>query len=182
MSDETWIGGQPKNRHKADRAMARGFGYEGHVTDKTPVLSLISADTGEVRSRVVPNVTGPTLRKVMAEQVDITGSHLQTDEGTWYGQLGREFLSHETVNHSVNEYVRGNVTTNRAEGYFGQLKSSLTGTHHHVSKEHLGRYLAEFDFRYSTCKLSDSERTEKLMRQTGGKRLTYRAVRERSIR
>jgi len=48
VSDETWIGGTPRNRHKAERAMARGFGYEGHVTDKTPVLSLINAETGEV--------------------------------------------------------------------------------------------------------------------------------------
>jgi hypothetical protein len=50
------------------------------------------------------------------------------------------------VNHSIGEYMRGNVFTNQAEYYFSQLKRSIDGTHHHVSREHLPRYLAEFDF------------------------------------
>jgi hypothetical protein len=35
------------------------------------------------------------------------------------------------------------------EGYFSILKRGVYGTFHHVSEAHLGRYLAEFDFRYS---------------------------------
>ncbi len=61
-----------------------------------------------------------------------------------------------------------------AENYFSQLKRSIDGTHHHVSREHLNRYLSEFDFRYSTCKETDAERMQRLTRQVGGKRLTYR--------
>ena len=57
------------------------------------------------------------------------------------------------VNHRIGEYVRGDVSTNQAESYFAQLKRSLDGTHHHVSRVHLHRYVAEFDFRYTTCKL-----------------------------
>ncbi len=65
--------------------------------------------------------------------------------------MGREqFAGHEYVDHSSHEYVRGDVTTNHAEGYFSQMKRSIDGTHHHVSREHLDRYLAEFDFRYNT--------------------------------
>lgn len=60
-----------------------------------------------------------------------------------------------------------------AEGYFSQLKRSLDGTHHHVSVEHLPRYLAEFDFRYTTRKLSDSARMQQMIDQTGGRRLSY---------
>lgn len=67
-----------------------------------------------------------------------------------YRQLGRQFRKHEYVDHSSGEYVRGTVTTNHAEGFFSQLKRSVDGTHYHVSVEHLPRYLAEFDFRYST--------------------------------
>ena len=52
----------------------------------------------------------------------------------------------------------------------------MTGTHHHVSKEHLHRYLAEFDFRLSTCKMSDAARMERIMEQAEGRRLTYRRV------
>jgi hypothetical protein len=72
--------------------------------------------------------------------------------------------------------VRNNVSTNMAEGFFSQLKRSLDGTHHHVSTRHLPRYLAEFDFRYTHRKLSDSARTYKLMEQVGGKRLTYKPL------
>ena len=66
------------------------------------------------------------------------------------------------------------MTTNQAENYFSQLKRSLDGTHHHVSVEHLDRYLAEFDFRYSTCKQSDTERVNALVGRTAGRRLMYR--------
>jgi hypothetical protein len=62
---------------------------------------------------------------------------------------------------------------NRAEGNFAQLKRSLDGTHHAVSVEHLDRYLAEFDFRYSTCKSSDTERVGMLIGRVGGRRLMY---------
>ena len=72
--------------------------------------------------------------------------------------------------------MRGDVTTNQAEGYFSQLKRSLDGTHHHVSVEHLPRYLAEFDYRYSTRKLSGTARMGRLMGQVGGRRLTYKRV------
>lgn len=69
--------------------------------------------------------------------------------------------------------MRGDVSTNQAETYFSQLKRSLDGTHHSVSREHLHRYLAEFDFRYTTCKESDTERVAMIVERTGGRRLTY---------
>jgi hypothetical protein len=71
------------------------------------------------------------------------------------------------------------VTSNHAEGYFSQLKRSLDGTNHHVSAHHLPRYLAEFDYRYSTCRMSDTERTADLFGKVEGKRLTYRPLTER---
>jgi len=191
VADETWIGGNPRNRHGGQRPQGRSHGLDRHApvpvvpgerevhTEKTPVLSLINPDTGEVRSQVVPNVTGATLRKFMSEHVDMAGSVLHTDEGGWYRQLGQEFIEHNAVNHSAGEYVRGMVSTNRAEGYFSQLKRSLDGTHHHVSKTHLPRYVAEFDFRYSTCKMTDSERLQKMVNQAQGRRLSYRPLKGR---
>jgi hypothetical protein len=70
--------------------------------------------------------------------------------------------------------VRNDVSTNQTETYFSQLKRSIDGTHHHVSVEHLPRYLAEFDFRYSTCKDTDTERMGKVVARVAGRRLTYR--------
>jgi len=83
---------------------------------------------------------------------------------------------HEAVDHSAGEYVRKGVSTNLAEGYFSQLKRSLDGTHHHVSLEHLDRYLAQFDFMYSWCRRTDTERMRKLIGNAGGRRLTYKPL------
>ena len=159
-SDETYIGGKPKNKHQQGRkrvVAATGRG-RGGVADKTPLLSLVDRATGEVRSRVMPEVTGATLHKATAEQVDMPNSVLHTDKMPDYKQIGTHFLEHHVVDHSRHEYVRGMVTTNHAEGYFSQLKRSIDGTHHGVSVKHLDRYLVEFDFRYSTRKLSDTQR------------------------
>ncbi|MDT0264568.1 transposase [Jatrophihabitans lederbergiae] len=83
---------------------------------------------------------------------------------------------HESVNHNAGEYARGQISSNMAEGFFSHLKRSIDGTHHHVSKEHLPRYLAHFDFMYSTHKQTDSERMRQLLGQVSGRRLTYRPL------
>jgi len=171
IADETWIGGKPQNRHKGD---PRRRGQHGKGTDKTPVFSLVHKESGEVRSQVVPNVRRETLRAAINGQVDPPATVLHTDNAMAYTRIGWKAAGHETVNHAMGEYVRGDVTTNHAEGYFSQLKRSIDGTHHHVSVEHLHRYLAEFDYRYSTRKLSDAQRMARLMGQTAGRRLTYR--------
>jgi transposase-like protein len=182
VADETFVGGDPKNRHAWKRDPDRQTpervlpgSMPNRHTDKTPVLSLINAETGEVRSQVVANVTGRTLSKVLANNVAMYNSTLHTDSAHAYVQIGHLFASHKTVNHAQGEYVRDGVSTNRAEGFFSQLKRSLDGTHHHVSEAHLPRYLAEFDFRYSTCKASDFDRMVKLVGQSD-RRLTYKAV------
>jgi transposase-like protein len=185
VADETWIGGDPKRMNKSRKGdiyklrMTPWVKDRAHSgTDKTPVLSLIEAESGQVRSQVVPRVTGATLGKVISEQVDMAGSVLWTDEGSWYDSLGKEFVQHNTVNHSQDEYVDWitGASTNKLENYFSQLKRSLDGTFHHISKEHLPRYLNEFDFRFSTRKLSDSARMERIIDQAEGRRLTYRRV------
>jgi hypothetical protein len=68
-----------------------------------------------------------------------------------------------------------------AENYFSQLKRSIDGTHHHVSREHLPRYLAQFDFLYSLCKRTDSARMRALINQVGGRRLTYKPLTGESL-
>ncbi len=185
VADETWIGGDPKNWHESrrrregERTLAPvqpGRDVGNIKTKKTTVLSLVDKATGEVRSKVVPDVSGASLRKVMAEQVDFANSHLQTDGWKSYKGIGAEFASHEAVDHKAGEYVRGSVSTNMLESYFSQLKRSIDGTHHHVSVRHLPRYLAEFDFRFTTRKLADSNRLQRMVDQADGRRLTYRPL------
>ncbi len=182
VADETWVGGNPSRMNAKTRARweeRRNKPWSGREggTDKTPVLSLVNATTGEIRSQVIPRVDGHNLRKVIAEQVDMANSVLWTDEGSSYNQIGREFVRHATVCHIDKNYVGvDGQSTNKLENFFSQLKRSIDGTHHHVSREHLHRYLAEFDFRLTTCKMSDSARMQRIIDQTEGRRLTYRRV------
>jgi transposase-like protein len=174
IADETYIGGNPKNWHANDprkQTVKRGRG-----THKTPVVAIIDADTGEARSAVVPNVTAKTLRRVIAENVTLAESTLHTDALSSYNRVGSRMAGHFAVNHEAGEYVsEKSLGTQMAESYFAQLKRSLDGTHHHVAREHLDRYLDEFDFRFSTCKINDTERMNRLMGQTG-RRLSYKRI------
>jgi hypothetical protein len=104
---------------------------------------------------------------------------LRTDESSLYTAIGKSFASHETVNHSAKEYVRGDAHTNTVEGYFSILKRGIYGVYHHVSEQHLKRYLCEFDFRYNeriALGVDDVERTNRALRGIVGKRLTYRTT------
>lgn len=180
VADETFIGGKEGNKHRqGQRRKPSGAGARNSHSAKVAVLSLIDTETGEARSAVVRDVTGPTLRKAMAEQIDMAGSVLHTDAAGSYKRIAHEFAEHHAVDHSAHEYVRytpqGVITSNQAENFFSQLKRSLDGTHHAVSAQHLPRYLAEFDFRYSTRDLTDSARMMRLMGQTG-RRLSYRPL------
>ena len=75
---------------------------------------------------------------------------LMTDESALYAEVGGEFAGHETVCHSAEEHVRGNVHTNTMDGYWGLFKRGMRGVYQHCAEQHLHRYLAEFDFRYNT--------------------------------
>jgi transposase-like protein len=152
VADETYLGGLEKNRH----ASKRDHHARGRGTHQTPVFTLIDATTGEARSAIIPNITGATLRREILKNVDPTGSALSTDGLKSYIEVGEEFAKHVAVDHATGEYVKDGAGTNLAENFFSQLKRSIDGTHHHVSVEHLPRYLAEFDFRYSTRKMSDT--------------------------
>lgn len=168
VADETWIGGTPRNRHARKRAE---LGKGG--SDKTPVLTIIHPATGEARSHVVADVRARTLTPILFRETDQRHTVLHTDESKSYLRYGSAAAGHETVMHAIGEYVRGDVTINQAENFFSQLKRSIDGTHHHVTRGHLPRYLAEFDYRYSTRKMSDGERMEAMLGQVAGRRLTY---------
>jgi hypothetical protein len=104
-------------------------------------------------------------------------AHVMTDSSTVLkGALAAH--KHDQVNHVAKEYVRYEdgvcITTNTIEGYFSILKRGINGVYHHVGKQHLHRYLSEFDFRYNARKVNDGERTLQAIKATGGKRLMLR--------
>jgi transposase-like protein len=169
-ADETYVGGKEANKHRNKRAAPMDvFGK------KEAVLTLVERD-GRARSFHVANVTSKTLRPLVTQNVH-RASDLMTDGARFYRYLGREFASHEAVDHSGGEYVRGTAHSNTVENFFSILKRGINGTFIHVSEAHLARYLAEFDFRYnhrSGLGIEDTERTNELLRNVAGKRLTYR--------
>jgi transposase-like protein len=168
--DETFIGGLEKNKHRSKRQHV-GTGGAG----KEAVYSLVER-SGKVRSHHVPAVNASNLRSIIEAQID-GATIVYTDEGGASKKLGRLFEKHESVNHSLGEYVRGDVHTNTIEGYFSILKRGINGVYHHVSQQHLKRYLAEFDFRYNkraALGVSDEARADRLVRGIVGKRLMYK--------
>jgi transposase-like protein len=164
-ADETFVGGKPSNRHVGKREPA---------PDKIPVMALVERG-GKVRSFKVPNVTGKTLKGAIREHVD-RSAKVMTDGHKSYIGLDKEFGGHEAVNHHLDEYVRGEAHTNTVEGYFSLLKRGIIGTYHHVSGQHLPRYLAEFDQRWNTRKITDADRAIHAVTGAAGKRLTYKPL------
>jgi hypothetical protein len=123
---------------------------------------------------IVANITAKTLHPVLTNQIE-RASYLMTDEAPTYASFGHEFAGHGTVNHSIEEYVRGGFWhTNTVENYFSILKRGIYGTYHHVRPKHLKRYVGEFDFRYNSRGVADSTRADAALRGIEGKRLTYR--------
>jgi len=166
-ADESYVGGKAKNRAYKPEP-------KKHI-----VMSLVERG-GEVRSFHVKNATAKTLRAT-AVKIASRKSYLATDENPAYAKLGKEFDGHGTVNHSANEFSRlgGFVHVNSAENYFSIFKRGVIGTFHHISEQHLHRYLAEFDFRYNSRSgigIEDAERVSKIAANTANKRLTYRAA------
>jgi len=184
-ADETYVGGKERNRHRSKRTGEVGS------AGKQMVFSLIDRENGKVRSFHLASVNAKNLKPVLQAQLNVAQTHLRTDGESQYQVLAPMFASHAHVNHSAGEYVRGDAHCNTAEGYFSILKRGIIGTFHHVSPQHLGRYTAEFDFRYNHREtqekidgkwvkqgFTDAMRAQEIIKGARGRRLTYRRTNE----
>jgi len=106
-----------------------------------------------------------------------------TDESSVYTKLGDDFAGHDAVDHSPDEYAYRDratnlvVTINTVEGFYSIFKRGMVGVYQHCGEQHLHRYLAEFDFRYSNrikLGVDDTERGRRAIKGGHGKRLTYK--------
>lgn len=163
-ADETFWGTATDQKDQP-RKKKPGHGH------KMKVFALVERG-GRAKAFHVPDVTATTLRDHLVREVS-KEANLMTDEAPMYKVTGQEFASHESVNHSQNEYSRGITSTNTVESYFAILKRGLIGTYHHVGENHLKRYVHEFNFRYNYRKSTDGERAEAALKGISGKRLTY---------
>lgn len=166
-ADETFIGGKAKNMHKHKREQKiKGRGSVG----KTAVMGIIERK-GKVSAKVIDDLSKETLHSEVKEKVK-KGSNLFTDEWKSYRGLDEDYI-HEVVNHSINEYVRGNVHTNSIENFWTLLKRTIGGTYVSVEPFHLGKYLDEQVFRFNERKDNDKGRFLKAVGMISGKRLKY---------
>lgn len=171
-SDETYWGKKDRDTDPAKRRRRKGKPGPG---GKQAIMTLVQRKGGS-RSLVMDNITTKEVFKVLRENADVR-SRLMTDEGT---SNNFEFAKHEKVKHGADEYVRGDVSTNTVEGFFGVFKRGMRGTYQHFGEQHLQRYLHEFDFRYSNriaLGIDDAERALRAIRGAEGKRLTYQGTR-----
>jgi transposase-like protein len=162
--DETYIG-KIEGATKKDK----GGAY------KNIALTLVERG-GSARTFHIANTALNTIMPIIYTNIR-RESIVMTDEARWYQQLGGRYFSHDTVNHSQYEYVRGDISTNTVEGYYSIFKRGMKGIYQHCAEKHLHRYLSEFDFRYSyRVKLgySDGDRAAIALKGIEGKRLTYR--------
>lgn len=174
--DETHVGGKMRQGPHSHKLGERPEDKPSTVSNKAPVLSLVERD-GEVRSIHVANVTANYLKEVVRENV-APSAQIMTDDTEHYGVVGRGFAPHSAVKHRAKEYWRREpdgvlATTNTVEGFFAISKRGVCCSFHHVSKQHLRRYLAQFDSRYDARDVDDGERRQLAIKSVVGKRLTY---------
>jgi transposase-like protein len=162
--DEMFVGGEPRFKGATKRS----------GRERTPVFAAVQRN-GEIRRRIVADVTGPTLKAAIRDMVD-PFARIMTDENGAYTGIGKEFIGgHSHVCHTAKEYARGDVHTNTAESSHALVKRGIVGIYHNVSREYLHRYLWQFDFLWSNRRLNDGERTILAVKSAEGKRLTYKA-------
>lgn len=165
--DETYVGGKPRKSDGKKHKRGRG-------TEKTPVMVLVERN-GEAISKPIERVDAKNLQSAIRETVD-KSSTIMTDECRGYYGIGQGFEGgHKSINHTMGEYVNGDISTNTAESYFALLKRGVHGTFHHISKQHLAKYCDEFSFRWNYRKVNDGNRAEAAIRGADVKRLLYKA-------
>jgi transposase-like protein len=143
-----------------------------------PVFALVERG-GKARAIPIKDTGAAELRRALKEHAS-TKSALMTDEWRAYKRPGKESASHGTVNHSIEEWTRGDVHTQTVENFFSVFKRGMRGVYQHCSEKHLARYLHEFAFRYShrsALGVEDSERATLAIQGADGKRLLYKQPR-----
>ncbi len=176
-ADETYYGDVPESKRRVSpQRKGRPYTKSGRVGPggKRAIVSLVERG-GRVRSFHPAVADGPSVAEIVRDNI-AREARLHTDESRLYIKVGSEFAAHETVTHSHGEYVRGDIHTNSAEGYFSIFKRGMRGIYQHCKEKHLHRYLAEYDFRYNhRVKLgySDIDRTKIAIKGIEGKRLLY---------
>ena len=162
--DETYIGGKEGNKHESEKINAGGG-----TVGKTPVVGAKDRGTNQVSAQVVDSTDAPTLHNFIRRTTD-EGAIVYTDDARAYWNMPR---AHESVQHSVGEYVKGMAHTNGMESFWALMKRGYTGIYHKMSDKHLHRYVSEFEGRHNDRPLDTLTQMVSIVRGAVGKRLRY---------
>ena len=168
--DETYMGGKRKNMSNAKRKELADTG-RGPV-GKTAVVGAKDRASNQVAAKVVESTDADTLQGFVKDHADSEAT-VYTDDATAYESLP---FDHDSVKHSLQEYVKGDVHTNGIESLWSLLKRAHTGTFHRLSPKHLDRYVQEFAGRHNMRELDTINQINSVRRGMEGKRLTYKAL------
>lgn len=135
--DEAYIGGKDHVRGRPTDISSK----------KTGVLGMVERG-GKIITRVIPDVKSATLMGHITEHV-APGTTVSTDELRSYNDLPDYGYNHGFVKHNIKQWKKGEHHTNTIEGFWGRLKLSIKGTHVHVSRKHMPKYLGEFEYRFN---------------------------------
>lgn len=164
-ADESYFGGRRRNMPKAKRESLEGRGVSG----KTAVIGLKDRATNQVKATVVKRTDAPTLQGFVHDNTE-TGAKVYTDDAPVYDALP----NHESVKHSVGEYVKGQAHTNGIESFWTVLKRAHKGTFHKISPKHLDRYVREFAGKHNLRHLDTKDQMAHVASALIGKRLLHR--------
>lgn len=134
--DETYVGGKTRGM---------GHGYKGN---KSIVVGVVQRK-GQIRLQVADGADRATLHGIIHKHVKPDAPNIYTDEWAAYKGIGDHDTIHETVNHSAEEWVRGDAHTQTVESVWSLLKRSIVGSYHQVSVKHLDAYLEELEWRFN---------------------------------
>ena len=163
--DETYIGGKEKNK-KPSKKLKAGRGVVG----KTAIIGAKDRATGKVDAAVIYDTKTSTMHGFI-ENAAAKDAVVYTDDHRSYQGLPFE---HETVNHSVGEYVKKQAHTNGIESFWALLKRGYHGTYHKMSKKHLARYVVEFSGRHNLRPLDTKDQMRQIANDLSGHRLRYK--------
>ena len=168
QSDETYVGGRNKNRHKDKKVEGSGPVGKGIVLG-------MSEKNGRKKAVVVSNIERETILQEINKHVR-KGTTLATDEGKHYIGIQKQGYKHRTCNHSAKNWVNGKASTNGVESMWALLKRGFVGIYHKFSLKHLSKYVAESVYRLNEgqCKYPTMQRIDAIINYSKSKRLTYK--------
>ena len=166
--DETSVGGRRKNLSNKQRRALWRAGIKGPV-DQSTVVGMVDRETKRVRAERIETADRATLHGFICENTNPRAT-VYTDEAPTYKSMPR---NHASVNHSMFEFARGEVSTNSIESFWSIIKRSHKGVFHKFSEKHLDRYLTQFAGKRSLREISTEAQMERVASGFSGRRLTY---------